>query len=253
MEKHKTEDKEDAHDLLTEHQHEKWLPAEHREQKMPKPLIALLAAAVIVLLVNQVQIQSLLSMTGMAVSGDETGDMAQDVMGLVISRGTPAVYGNELGVSFENPVNSMEVMASMDPTYGPKKIQLAGEELSRYVKVGSMIACEYCCGAKTLVFGNGQAACGCKHSWAMRGLAAYLIKYHGSEYSDEQILRELAKWKGLYFPKQMVAKMTEQLASGQYTPDMAALLLGMDEGQLKKLSASAPPAITEMPNMVGGC
>lgn len=253
MEKHKTEDKKDAHDLLSEPQHEEWHPAEHREQKMPKPLLALLAAAVIVLLVNQVQIQSLLSMTGMAVSKEETGGMAEDVVGLVISRGSPAVYGNELGVSFENPVAGMDTLKDLDPTYGAKKIQLQGEELARYVKVGSMIACEYCCGAKTLVFGNGQAACGCQHSWAMRGLAAYLIKYHGGEYTDEQILKELAKWKGLFFPKQMVAKMQQQLANGQYTPDIAALLLGMDQEQLKKISASAPPAITEMPNMVGGC
>lgn len=228
--------------------------AEKDNEKMPKSLLALLGLAVVLLLVNQVQIQALNSMTGMAVGSSKlTGELAQDAMTLVISRGLPAVYGGELGVTFEDPVSSMEVLASMDPTYGARKIALEGEELARYTKIGSMIACEFCCGAKTLVFSNGQAACGCKHSWAMRGLAAYLIKYHGGEYSDEEVLSELAKWKGLFFPRQMVEKLTQQLGSGQYTPDITALLLRVDEKTLEKLGSSAPPAISELPGMVGGC
>ena len=233
----------------TSHNHE-------MEERVPKPIFALLAVAVIILVFNQIQLSAITNMTGMAVSGDMelTGDLTQDAMTIVISRGLPDTYGAELGVTFDDPVTSMEVMASMDPTYGPNKIQLTGEELGRYVKVGSMIACEYCCGAKTLVFGNGQAACGCKHSWAMRGLAAYLIKYHGIEYNDEQILRELARWKGLFFPKQMITKLTEQLGSGQYTPDIAAMLLDVDEKTLEKLGSSSPPtSLAEMPSMVGGC
>ena len=40
----------------------------------------------------------------------------------------------------------------------------------------------------------------------MRGLAKYLIKEHGSEFTNEQVLEELAKWKTLFFPGPMAAK-----------------------------------------------
>jgi len=40
----------------------------------------------------------------------------------------------------------------------------------------------------------------------MRGLAKYLIKNHNSEYSDDEILEELGKWKTLFFPAQITKK-----------------------------------------------
>lgn len=184
-----------------------------------------------------------------------TGELAQDAVTLAISRGEPKIYGTELGVSFDRVQNSMDIMKQFDPTYGNKKIVLAGEELQRYIDIGLRISCEYCCGAKALVGKNGEAACGCAHSQAMRGLAAHLIKNHGQEYSDDQILRELARWKGSYFPKQMIKKAGEQLQSGQFTTDIAALVLDI---KLPKYSASSksaplPSDIKDLPGMVGGC
>ncbi len=121
----------------------------------------------------------------------------------VLPSGVPAIYGAELGIKYDdisanNPGTTdatINKLASLD-----QSINLEGEQLGRYIGIASSIACEYCCGAQSLVFSNGQPACGCAHSYAMRGVAKYLIKNHGSEFSDEQILEELGKWKVLFFP-----------------------------------------------------
>lgn len=121
----------------------------------------------------------------------------------IIPKGVPEVYGKELGVSYDDvsaansqtTESAIKVLSNLD-----NSITLTGDNLQRYIKIGSAIACEYCCGAETLVFSNGQAACGCAHSYAMRGLAKYLIKNHGKEVTDDQILEELGKWKVLFFP-----------------------------------------------------
>jgi hypothetical protein len=185
-----------------------------------------------------------------------TGDPTGDAIKLAISSGVPEFYGQELGVTFDQVQASMDIMAEYDPTYGNKKVTLAGDDLKRYIDIGLKISCEYCCGAKSIVFQNGEAACGCAHSQAMRGLAAYLIQNHGSEYSNDEILKELARWKGMFFPKQMIQKLTEQRQSGQYSPDIAALLLGIN---LPPISGGAsgnvplPSNIENLPGMVGGC
>ena len=127
----------------------------------------------------------------------------------VIPKGIPEIYGAELTVNF-NDVSSANPQKA-DATINrlgtlDREITLADEELERYISIVSRISCEYCCGAESIIFPNGQAACGCAHSFAMRGLAKYLIKYHGSEYSDDEVLEELGKWKTLFFP----AKMSEK-------------------------------------------
>ncbi|MDP1709908.1 MAG: hypothetical protein Q8L21_03410 [Candidatus Komeilibacteria bacterium] len=184
-----------------------------------------------------------------------TGDLGQDAVKLALSQGVPEVYGNELSVSFDQAAPSMNIMKEFDPTYGSKKIKLAGGLLSRYITVGRKIACEYCCGATALVREDGEAACGCAHSQAMRGLAAYLLQTHAGEYTDDQILREVARWKGSYFPKAMVDKISQQLGSGEYTPDVAALLLDLKVPKYSGDSKSAPlpSEIKDLPGQVGGC
>lgn len=201
---------------------------------------------------------------GLLASGSNielSGDIAKDAAKLVLSSGTPDVYGAELNISFDKVQPALDVMKQYDPydfKQGGKRIILTGDNLKRYISIGSKIACEYCCGVKTLVNADGKAACGCAHSMAMRGLAAYLIEKHGSEYTDDQILRELARWKGMYFPKQMIQKMAESIQKGNYAPDTAALVMGMklpDYG--KDGNATTPPPvpsdIKDLPNMVGGC
>ena len=121
----------------------------------------------------------------------------------IIPTGVPKIYGKELGVSYSDV--SPNTPSKADTTIGilgnlDNSITLSGADLQRYIKIGSQISCEYCCGAESIIFSNGQAACGCAHSYAMRGLAKYLIKNHGTEFSDDEILEELGKWKVLFFP-----------------------------------------------------
>ncbi len=152
----------------------------------------------------------------------------------IIPTGIPAIYGKELGVSFDDvSVNNPESADATIKRLGAldNSIQLSGAKLERYVNIASNISCEYCCGAKSVIFTKeddaalaaqiqaavasgkitaaqaaqyqrpaGTAACGCAHSYAMRGLAKYLLAEHGDEYTDEQILEELGKWKVLFFP-----------------------------------------------------
>lgn len=184
-----------------------------------------------------------------------SGNLGDDAVKLAFAQGVPEIYGPELNTNFDQPVESMAVLKQFDLGYGRNKPSLSAEEKTRYTNINLRISCEFCCGAKAIVFENGEPSCGCAHSQAMRGLTAYLIKNHGVEYSDDQILRELAKWKGRWYPKQMIQKMTDQIQSGQYTPDIASLLLDV---KLPKYGANSQPApvpsdIQNLPSMVGGC
>ncbi len=192
-----------------------------------------------------------------------TGDLSKDAQTIILSQGVPDVYGAELGVEFINPSQTQlmdQMIAKMgqyDPAYGSQKIVLSGDLKQRYTDIGLRISCEFCCGAKSIVFSNGEAACGCAHSQAMRGLTAYLLQNHGTEYTNDQILRELSKWKALYFPKQMMNKLVTQLQSGQFTPDISALLLDVDKNKLLKNAGQGdvplPSDINNLPSMAGDC
>jgi len=188
-----------------------------------------------------------------------TGDPTQDAINLMIPTGTPAVYGQELGISFDDPIKSMEIMAQLDPAYGQRKVfdknSATPAEWNRYVKLLTIptITCEFCCGAKTAVTSSGSPACGCKHVWAIRGLSAYLIRNH-PDMSDDEVLSAVMKWKPIYFPKQMIGRFLEQSQSGQYTPDIAAILYGVDTSSLNIADAgSVNEALANVPSMVGGC
>ena len=115
--------------------------------------------------------------------------------------GVPAVYGEELGISYDDisASNSQTTESTIQILSSYEDDELSEAQLDRYVKIGSSISCEYCCGAKSLVFSNGQRACGCAHSYAMRGLEKYLLINH-PDMTDVEILNELGKWKVLFFP-----------------------------------------------------
>ena len=104
----------------------------------------------------------------------------------VLPNGIPRIYGTELGVSFDD-------VSITDPQKAD-------------IPIASQISCEYCCGAEALIDRNGRAACGCAHSYAMRGLAKYLIQNHPNDFTDDQILEEMGKWKTLFFPGALAAK-----------------------------------------------
>lgn len=153
--------------------------------------------------------------------------------------GIPEVYGQELGISFDEVQDAINKVKVYGPTYGEadKKITLTGADMKRYKKIGESIACEYCCGVKTLTKEDGSAVCGCAHSIMMRGLAAYLIKNHPHGFTDEEILGELEKWKITYFPKQTFSvKLAEMEKAG--------------ESGIKELLEEFPDFL---PQMVGGC
>ena len=158
----------------------------------------------------------------------------------VIPRGVPKIYGQELNIRYDDVNEYDQNKANKVITFlgnFDRAITLTGNDLDRYVKIASQISCEYCCGASSIIFTYddinrieqqvnaaiaagkittqeaaqyrrtaGEAACGCAHSFAMRGLAKYLIKNHKDEFMDDEILEELAKWKTLFFPSQMSAK-----------------------------------------------
>lgn len=156
--------------------------------------------------------------------------------------GTPQIYGQEFSISFDKVQDAIDKVALLDPTYGVdgKKIaltDLAATELERYKKIGASIACEYCCGVKTLTKEDGTAACGCAHSAMMRGLTAYLIKNHSQEFTDEQILAELTKWKRTYFPKQTLSAELDKMAKA-------------GEPGIEQILKEFPDFL---PQMVGGC
>jgi len=266
----------------THHPHHQEHHAHVTEEK-PKPLnfmeklsYSLVAIVAVLIIFNQAQIYQVYALSGISTGLTLkttstktqlalTGDPTQDAMAVVIPKGTP-FYGDSLGVSFEDPIRSLEIIANLDPAYGKTKVQLTPEEKQRYISILTTptITCEFCCGVKTAVTSDGRPTCGCKHSWAIRGLAAYLIKNYPQS-SDDEIKRELAKWKGLFFPKQMIQRYIQEAQTGQYTPDIAALLLEVDEKKLKEMKAAVASQgntqssngvaanIKDLPSMVGGC
>ncbi len=200
---------------------------EKKEKSTDKIIIGLLVILAIITIVNQFQINrvntasELIRLTSVnagqnaaaqnnaataSATGASTGTSTSTINagGVdVIPKGIPDIYGEELGVSFDDvtpddPAKADETIRKLAVL--DQQLELSGEKLDRYITIGSSISCEYCCGAKAIIFSNGQAACGCAHSYAMRGLAKYLLDKHADEYTDDQILEEMGKWKVLFFP-----------------------------------------------------
>src|SRR3989344_8642642 len=164
----------------------------------------------------------------------------------IIPRGTPEVYGKELGVKYDdvspNNLQLAEITISKLTQY--EDIKLNSEQMQRYIRIGSSISCEYCCGAEAIIFSNGERACGCAHSFAMRGLAKYLLTKH-PDMPDEEILSELGKWKVLFFPEIHEQKAQVLKEKGinptDYINLASNLYRGIEQGQ------------TSGSGMVGGC
>ncbi|MEK6841816.1 MAG: hypothetical protein AABX91_01555 [Nanoarchaeota archaeon] len=165
----------------------------------------------------------------------------------VIPNGVPAIYGKTLGVSYDDVSanNPSLADATIKKLRAYEDTQLDDAAMARYIRIGSSISCEYCCGADAIIFANGQRACGCAHSYAMRGLAKYLL-INNPEMTDLEILSELGKWKVLFFPgvHEQKAKVLESkgIDSTNYVNLASNLYRGIEKGQ-----ASGGGA------MVGGC
>ena len=192
---------------------------------------------------NTIRISDFAGTTGNAIGSILPGVSASEIL----PSGVPKIYGEELNIKYDdvsanNPQKAdatIEVLSNFDRT-----MNLEGENLQRYINIASKISCEYCCGAESIIFSNGQAACGCAHSYAMRGLAKYLIIKHGDEYTDDEILEELGKWKVLFFPGVHETKAKVLKAQGveiNYINLASNKYRGIEKGQ------------SSGSGMVGGC
>ncbi|MBS3106742.1 hypothetical protein J4419_03715 [Candidatus Woesearchaeota archaeon] len=216
-----------------------------------KRLIWLLAIALAVIVFNTMQMQALKT----AIANRPSVPTGQSPVAAAgdapFPTGIPAIYGNELGVSFD-------AVSPATPDLADSTIQRLGqldvdltlnaEQKKRYINVlytlNKGISCEYCCGARAVIFENGEAACGCAHSFAMRGLTKYLIINHGAQYTDEQLLEEAGKWKMLFFPTQMGQKAAVLKANG-----IEPTVMNLASNQYRGVERGQ----TQGGGMVGGC
>ena len=190
------------HEPVHENRHEDAMQDHSaKENIITRPILVLAILLLVAVVFNQFQLSSISNG-----AGSSTGivDAAR-----VIPTGIPDVYGQEIGVSYDDvsPSDARKADAVIRKiSVFDNQITLTGNDLQRYIAAVSQISCEYCCGAESIIFSNGQAACGCAHSAAMRGLAKYLIKNHGTEYTNDEVLEELGKWKTLFFPGMLAKK-----------------------------------------------
>lgn len=158
----------------------------------------------------------------------------------IIPNGVPEVYGKEIGISYDdvspgNPRLADETIAKLR-TY--EDMNLDSVQMGRYIEIlytlSDGISCEYCCGARSIIFDDGRRACGCAHSYAMRGLTKYLLTEH-PEMSNEEILSEVGKWKTLFFPGIMEAKAqvleSEGIDASDYINLASNKYRGIEKGQ----------------------
>ncbi len=253
------EEKEEIKEhIVVEKKHEK-------EKAVTKPVIGLMVVVVLVIVFNQFQINSISGMLGGGYSlksvssrmpllsgskdlsdinldeSQSTGHTiaavfpvediktSEDAMAIMFPTGTPD-YGAELGVSFDNPIESLAVLSKMYPSLKAEVQKNNPEGWERFMNLASKpvgISCEYCCGVGTIgINKKGDSACGCQHNPALLTIALYLSAY--TDYSDGEILREVMKWKTLFFPQKMI--------------ELGMTVAGGDTSALDKL-----------PGMVGGC
>ncbi len=154
----------------------------------------------------------------------------QDAIAIMIPTGTPE-YSEALGgISFDDPVTSMEYLAKLYYNLKPEIKEKNPEVWQRYLKLAAAptgISCEFCCGVGPQgIDSKGELRCGCQHNPAVQALTMGLMK--DTDYSDAEVLREVMKWRTMFYPKNMVS--------------LAMEVAGTDPSQLK-----------DLPGMVGGC
>ena len=147
----------------------------------------------------------------------------------MIPTGIPE-YGADLGVSFDDPLNSLSVLFGRIYPQTDKQIREDPEKFQRFLNLAAEprgVSCEFCCGIGAIgASKNGKSRCGCQHNPALLGLTQWLIL--NTDYTDAEVLKEVMKWKSLWFPKNMI-----QLAMS--------------------VSGGDTSVLADMPSMVGGC
>lgn len=224
------------------------------EKILTQPVVLLILAVVVLMAFNQYQITTISKMVGGgrgsrnsdlgAINIDEiksTGHTLaavfpvedivtpEDAMAILFPTGTPE-YGPDLGVSYDDPIGSLEILAKMYPGLMAEVKKSNPEAWEKYMNLATKpvgISCEYCCGLKAIGIRNdGSSSCGCQHNPALLSIALYLSAY--TDYSDGEILREVMSWKILFFPKNMI--------------ELGMTVAGGDISSLE-----------DLPGMVGGC
>ncbi len=211
-------------------------------------IIVLIAIVAVLIIFNQVQISKVsgslggkykkvdvseiykIKSTGQAIASlfpvENIGN-DQDAINIMISQGTPD-YGKGMGITFDDPVNSMNSLARAYNTVKQDIKQNNPEVWERYLNLATKpvgISCEFCCGVGAVgITSSGELRCGCAHNPAIQTLTMLLMK--DTNMDDVEVLREALKWKSVWFPK-----------------DMVGLALKASGGQIE----------TELPGMVGGC
>ncbi len=153
---------------------------------------------------------------------------SDDAIKTLVPRGTPG-YGQAMGVSFDDPIKSLELLANSYPAL-KAQTQKNPEIWTRYLNLATKpvgISCEYCCGVGPIgVTSKGEITCGCQHAPALQTVTMWLMA--NTKMNDAEVLQEVLRWKTLFFPQQMVG--------------MALQLAGGDSSSLQNV-----------PGMVGGC
>lgn len=193
------------------------------------------------------------------------GNPTQDAIAAAVPTGTPFYIlegpGSEKikGATFDDPLTSQKVWASLlgSKRFGTANtIQLTPEEEQRWQKLTSAFTCDYCCGGPNSVTTINR--CGCAHSYAWQGMAKFFIKYY-PQYTDEQIMGEMTKWKGIWYPKGMIQDYL--VYTGQQSADtlthggsvgIRQQFLQQATNSQQQTRATATP-LDDLPSMVGGC
>jgi hypothetical protein len=131
-----------------------------------------------------------------------TGDPVQDLLNNVVPHGTPWYSTETGGVTFDDPIAAQKLWMKGEA------IQLDSNEQERWNRIVNSFTCDYCCGSlnnPTII-----TRCGCAHAVAARGMAKWFIEYHGSEYSDEEIYGEMARWYALWYPKGTIERIIQE-------------------------------------------
>lgn len=114
---------------------------------------------------------------------------------VMIPTGTP-FYAPQ-GISFDDPVGALAAWQPYE-----RQIQLSAELQARWQNIVGRMTCDYCCGGPNRV--TIITNCGCRHAQAYRSISKYLVQNYGDKYSDDEILGELQRWKGAWYPKGVI-------------------------------------------------
>jgi hypothetical protein len=154
----------------------------------------------------------------------------EEAINIMIPTGTPECSEALGGITFDDPVTSLQYLAKWYYSLKEDVKQNDPETWGRYLSLAAAprgISCEFCCGVGPQgITADGNLRCGCKHNPAAQAVALGLMK--NTDYSDAEVLKEVMRWKSIFFPRNMVG--------------LAMKVAGTDPSQLKSL-----------PGMVGGC